>query len=101
MMSVSPMIWTVRTAQHQFSMCRPEPLSGIIGKTGAGKTTLVNLLTRFYDPTEGAIFLDGKDLKDISVRGFAKTVFHRSPGAGSFSHDYCRKHRLRYARRRS
>ena len=36
---------------------------GIIGKTGSGKTTLVNLLTRFYDPTEGTIFLDGHDLR--------------------------------------
>jgi ATP-binding cassette subfamily B protein len=36
---------------------------GIIGKTGAGKTTLVSLLTRFYDPTEGVILLDGQDIK--------------------------------------
>jgi ATP-binding cassette, subfamily B, bacterial len=40
---------------------------GIIGKTGSGKTTLVNLLTRFYDPTEGAIFLDGKDLRTYRI----------------------------------
>lgn len=37
---------------------------GIAGETGAGKTTLMNLLTRFYDPTSGQIFLDGVDLRD-------------------------------------
>ena len=40
---------------------------GIIGKTGAGKTTLMNLLTRFYDPREGAILLDGIDLRDYNL----------------------------------
>lgn len=40
---------------------------GIQGKTGAGKTTLVSLLTRFYDPTSGAILLDGTDLRDYKL----------------------------------
>jgi ATP-binding cassette subfamily B protein len=40
---------------------------GIIGKTGAGKTTLINLLMRLYDPIEGAIFLDGDDLRIYRV----------------------------------
>lgn len=40
---------------------------GIAGATGAGKTTLVNLLTRFYDPTEGAILLDGVDVRDYKL----------------------------------
>ncbi len=39
----------------------------VAGATGAGKTTLVSLLTRFYDPTEGAILLDGVDLRDYRV----------------------------------
>ncbi len=40
---------------------------GIIGATGAGKTTLVSLLTRFADPTDGRILLDGVDLRDYGV----------------------------------
>ncbi|MCD7813125.1 MAG: ABC transporter ATP-binding protein/permease [Lachnospiraceae bacterium] len=36
---------------------------GIIGATGCGKTTVINLLMRFYDPTEGHIFVDGKDVR--------------------------------------
>lgn len=40
---------------------------GIAGPTGAGKSTLVNLLLRFYDPTEGRIFLDGVDLRDYKL----------------------------------
>jgi ATP-binding cassette subfamily B protein len=40
---------------------------GISGKTGAGKTTLMSLLTRFYDPTAGQILLDGVDLRDYKL----------------------------------
>jgi ATP-binding cassette subfamily B protein len=41
---------------------------GIVGRTGAGKSTLVSLLMRFYDPTEGLILLDGVDLRDYSLQ---------------------------------
>ena len=40
---------------------------GIVGKTGAGKTTLVNLLSRFYDPTDGHVLLDGVDIREYKL----------------------------------
>jgi ATP-binding cassette subfamily B protein len=40
---------------------------GIAGATGAGKTTLINLLSRFYDPTVGQVLLDGTDLRDYRL----------------------------------
>src|SRR4029077_3447116 len=39
----------------------------IVGRSGAGKTTLVNLLPRFYDVSAGAIFIDGVDVRHVSV----------------------------------
>lgn len=41
---------------------------GILGQTGAGKTTLVNLIARFYDPTAGIIKIGGKDLRDWPIK---------------------------------
>ena len=47
---------------------------GIVGHTGAGKSTLANLMTRLYDPAEGRITLDGEDLKNYSLDSLRSSV---------------------------
>lgn len=51
----------------------PGQIIAIVGPTGAGKTTLVNLLMRFYDINEGSIKLDGVDIREISRADLRKT----------------------------
>jgi ABC-type multidrug transport system fused ATPase/permease subunit len=47
---------------------KPGERIGIVGPSGSGKTTLTKLLLRFYDPTDGAIYIDGVDLRKIKIR---------------------------------
>ncbi len=57
-----------RPVLHDVSFeIEPGTRLGVVGATGAGKTTLISLLTRFYDPIEGAILLDGVDLRDYRL----------------------------------
>lgn len=52
---------------EHFSLKVPQGTSvAIVGETGAGKSTLVNLVCRFYEPTEGIVLIDGKDVRDRS-----------------------------------
>ncbi|WYP27725.1 ABC transporter ATP-binding protein [Alkalihalobacillus sp. FSL W8-0930] len=46
----------------------------LVGHTGSGKSTIVNLMSRFYDPTKGRIFLDGVDLKDLKLNELRTNV---------------------------
>jgi ABC-type multidrug transport system fused ATPase/permease subunit len=46
----------------------------IVGPTGAGKTTLVNLLLRFYDPKDGAISIDGVDIRDLTLKSLRENI---------------------------
>jgi subfamily B ATP-binding cassette protein MsbA len=46
----------------------------IVGRSGAGKTTLVNLLPRFYDVTEGAILIDGRDVRDATLASLRSQI---------------------------
>jgi ATP-binding cassette subfamily B protein len=46
---------------------RPGETVALLGATGSGKTTIINLLPRFYDPTEGRTTIDGRDLRDLTL----------------------------------
>src|SRR5205823_5028947 len=46
----------------------------IVGRSGAGKTTLVNLLPRFYDVTSGGILIDGIDIRDVSLASLRQQI---------------------------
>ena len=54
--------------------CRAGEVVAIVGSSGAGKTTLVNLLPRFYDVTAGSIHIDGVDLRDATLRSLREQM---------------------------
>ncbi|HLL89621.1 MAG TPA: ABC transporter ATP-binding protein [Tepidisphaeraceae bacterium] len=53
---------------------RPGEMVALVGPSGAGKTTLCNLIARFYDPTGGQVLLDGTDLRDIDVDSYRRLL---------------------------
>ena len=53
---------------------RPGDVVAIVGQTGAGKTTLANLLVRFYDPWEGRITIGGTDIRDFKYRSLRQQI---------------------------
>jgi ABC-type multidrug transport system fused ATPase/permease subunit len=53
---------------------RPGQVIGIVGPTGAGKSTLVSLLPRFYDPKQGRILLDGADIRELTLKSLREQI---------------------------
>ena len=49
-------------------------ISALVGKSGAGKSTIINLLPRFYDPQNGEISIDGQDIKKINLKSLRKKI---------------------------
>ena len=52
----------------------PGQTTAIIGSTGSGKSTMVNLIPRFYDVTEGEILLDGRDIRDLKLASLREEI---------------------------
>lgn len=63
----------------------PGEAVGIVGTTGSGKTTLVNLFLRFYDNYDGQILLDGKDIKTLDMSWFRSKIGYVQQEAMMFS----------------
>jgi ABC-type multidrug transport system fused ATPase/permease subunit len=53
---------------------KPGQLIGLVGPSGAGKTTIINLICRFYDPDAGRVQVDGHDLRDIELRSLRSQI---------------------------
>lgn len=53
---------------------KPGETIALVGPTGAGKTTIVNLISRFYEVTEGRVLVDGYDLRDVSILSLRKQM---------------------------
>lgn len=60
--------------EHVSFHVKPGQLVALVGPSGAGKTTLTYLIPRLYDPTEGRIFLDGYNLRDISLDSLSNLI---------------------------
>ncbi|SPU49955.1 cyanophycin metabolism-associated ABC transporter [Bordetella trematum] len=52
----------------------PGEMIGLVGHSGSGKSTLVNLICRFYDVTEGAVLVDGKDIRSLRVADYRRHI---------------------------
>ena len=66
---------TAAPVLHEINLdVRPGEMVALVGTTGAGKSTFVNLVARFYDPTAGGVMLDGVDLRDITVESYRRLL---------------------------
>jgi ATP-binding cassette subfamily B protein len=53
---------------------QPGQVAAFVGPTGGGKTTVINLIARFYDPVSGRVTIDGTDIRDVTIRSLRDQV---------------------------
>lgn len=64
----------VNVLEHFDLHVMPGETVALVGPTGAGKTTVINLITRFYDPAKGSVKIDGTDVKDVTLHSLRNRV---------------------------
>lgn len=64
----------VNILEHFDLHVKPGETIALVGPTGAGKTTVINMLTRFYDVREGSVCIDGKDVRKVTLDSLRKEV---------------------------
>lgn len=60
--------------EHMNLEVEPGETIAFVGKTGVGKTTIASLLNRFYDPQKGSIYIDGTDIKDVTLKSLRDNI---------------------------
>lgn len=73
------------TLSHISFTAKPGQTTAFIGATGAGKSTLINLISRFYDVTGGAVYLNGKDIRTLSQKELRDNIGYVPQKAMLFS----------------
>lgn len=54
--------------------CKPGMMVALVGPTGVGKTTITQLVSRFYDPVQGKVLIDGNDLRDVTLESIRQNI---------------------------
>lgn len=64
---------------------KPNTVTAIVGSSGAGKSTLARMIMRLYDPREGQIYIDGINIKDVTIKSLRKNIGYALQGEFLFS----------------